>query len=93
MQLMCHQGFKSDPNLAGVEKLCVTLVQESWLQKPRTFFSPADFDANKDLVGVGHIFVAKGWNRSVCALVCLLACSEYPPLMEASMMCQFSVKL
>ena len=93
MQLICHQGLKSDPNQAGVEKLCVTLVQESWLQKPRTFLSPADFEADKDLVGVGYIFMAKGWNRSVCALIFLVACHEYPPLLEACMMCQFDVNL
>ena len=77
-------GLQTNPDIPGTEKLVIIGVQDKWLLEPRVFISCNDFDVEeKGLVPPQSIFCVKGWNRSICALLVLLAAFELAPLMEA----------
>ena len=82
-QLMMLNGLATHPDLPGTEKLVVTTVDEKWLKSPRVFVSPKDFDAPKGLLPPETCFMVKGWNRGVCALLCMMAVWELETLREA----------
>ncbi|CAK9013615.1 Uncharacterized protein SCF082_LOCUS12009 [Durusdinium trenchii] len=79
-QLMMLNGLATHPDLPGTEKLVVTTVDEKWLKSPRVFVSPKDFDAPKGLLPPETCFMVKGWNRGVCALLCMMAVWELDAL-------------
>ena len=77
------QGLSTDPNTPGVEKLVVTSVNDQWLQEPRVYLSTSDLGVEGNLMPPESIFMVKGWNRGVCAILCMLAAFEMHPLREA----------
>ncbi len=82
-QLIALHGFNTDAtNMAGVERLVVTSVQDSWLEGKRCSISSSDLE-QPDLIDPQTVFVAKGFNRSVCALLVLLAAYENEELLKA----------
>ena len=80
-QLQLLNGFQSDPNKPGVEKLVGCLVQASWLFKPAPKLTAADL-SDPGVAGPGQLFVVKGWNRSICAVGILYACYQQPELLQ-----------
>ena len=76
-------GFTTDTDLPGGEKLVLASVEDKWLTSKRVIVASAECGADSSLLPPQHVFTVKGFNRSVSALLVLLACSEYPPLMEA----------
>ena len=73
---MMHRGFLSDPNLPGTEKLVVAAVNPKWLKEERMRICAADFGATKELLAPQVTFTAKGMNRAVSGLLCLMAAYE-----------------
>ena len=73
---MMYRGFLSDPNLPGTEKLVVATVNEKWLKEERLRICAADFGATKELLAPQVVFTAKGMNRAVSGLLCLMAAYE-----------------
>ncbi|CAL1131034.1 unnamed protein product [Cladocopium goreaui] len=83
LQLMCLNGCLTSPDVPGGEKLVVTACEDRWLTSIKVQVACADFNANGLLLPPQHVFTVKGFNRATCALLLMLACSEFPPLMEA----------
>lgn len=73
---MMMNGLQSDPDQPGCEKFVVADLNEKWLKEGRMRISSSDFGADGALMSPQCIFAVKGWNRSVCALVLLLATYE-----------------
>ena len=84
-QLIMLNGLQSNPDVPGTEKLVITEVGEKWLTERRLWISSSELDLEikEKLLPPQSIFMVKGWNRSMCALLVLLAASEMPPLLEA----------
>ncbi|CAL1148298.1 unnamed protein product [Cladocopium goreaui] len=80
-QLELLNGFQTNPNTPGVEKLVACSVQTSWLQKPPTQLTSADLN-HPGAAGPGQIFLVKGYNRSLCALGILYAAFDKPELLQ-----------
>ena len=80
-QLQLLNGFQTDPNKPGVEKVVGCLVQGSWLFKPATQLTAADL-SDPMIAGPGQLFVVKGWNRSLCAVGILFACYQEPEILQ-----------
>ena len=85
LQLMCLNGCLTSPDVPGGEKLVVTACEDRWLTSIKVQVACADFNANGLLLPPQHVFTVKGFNRATCALLLMLACSEFPPLMEAGL--------
>ena len=87
---MMLNGMQSDPDVPGTEKLVVCQLQDQWLVEKHMFLSPNDLDLISEnasgLAGPQEVFAVKGWNRSCCGLLVLLAASELPHLLEARFM-------
>lgn len=77
------QGFASDPNQPGCEKVVATNVNDKWLDAPRVYLSISDIDVGDNFLAPSSVFMVKGWNRVVCATLCMLATYELVPLQEA----------
>ena len=86
-QLILVNGFCTNADLPGVEKLCVTAPQAKWLTGPLKPVQPSEFGAPGKLLAGGSVFLVKGWSRSVCAVAILLAAYEEPSLLEARAAC------
>lgn len=84
-QLIGLSGFLTDPNIPGTEKLVVCAVDDKWLTGHRMWMSAAELsiDSGEKLLPPHTVFAVKGFNRSVCGLLVLLAAYEMPLLMEA----------
>ncbi|CAJ1361676.1 unnamed protein product, partial [Effrenium voratum] len=82
-QLVLVNGFLSDANLPGVEKLCCTAPRARWLTSPLNTVKPVEFGAGSNLLDGGAVFLVKGWSRSVCALAIMFASYEEPQLLQA----------
>lgn len=90
-QLIMLNGLQSNPDCPGTEKFVVTNLDEKWLHERRMWISSSELDLgtekSKDqLVSPQSIFCAKGWNRSCCALLVLLAAYEMRNLFEARLL-------
>lgn len=82
-QLIALHVFNTDAtNMAGVERLVVTSVQDAWLEGKRCSISSSDLE-QPNLIDPQTVFVAKGFNRSICALLVLLAAFESEELQKA----------
>ena len=87
VQLICLNGFGTNPDVPGCEKVVTTLFQKQWLTKPPDLIATADLSCQAVefdplLLSPQTAFMVKGWNRCCCALIFLLATSELPPLLE-----------
>lgn len=92
-QLIALHGFNTDAtNMAGVERLVVTSVQDAWLEKKRCSISSSDLE-QPNLIDPQTVFVAKGFNRSVSALLVLLAAYESEELREGLEAAIFHIRL
>ncbi|CAL1137009.1 unnamed protein product [Cladocopium goreaui] len=74
--LMMLNGLQSNPNLPGVEKFVLADVNEKWLQSKSMRISSGEVGADQGLVPPQSLFAAKGWNRSVCAMLVMVATYE-----------------
>ncbi|CAK9105262.1 Uncharacterized protein SCF082_LOCUS49072 [Durusdinium trenchii] len=85
VQLIGLNGFLTNPDLPGTEKLVICTVDEKWLSVRRVWVSAAELAlaSGEKLISPQSVFTVKGFNRSVCALLVLLATMEMPALMEA----------
>ena len=70
---MMLNGLQSNPNLPGVEKFVLADVNEKWLQSKSMRISSGEVGADQGLVPPQSLFAAKGWNRSVCAMLVMVA--------------------
>ena len=84
-QLILVNGFLTDPDVPGVEKLCAAKPLEKWLLSPLSKINSDDIGGAQGLVGPGSAFMVKGWNRSVCALAILVASYKNLDLFKAAM--------
>lgn len=84
--MIALRGLLTDTSVAGVEKIVVTEVQNQWLQKPRQVITSADIDV-AGLLDPQTVFTVKGWNRSCCALLVVLAAYEMPEFLQAGVIC------
>ena len=64
-QLILLNGFQTDPNKPGTEKVVGCAVQPSWLFTKPTALKADDVCSQSTLVGPGRFFLVKGWNRCV----------------------------
>ena len=69
---MMLNGLQSNPNLPGVEKFVLADVNEKWLQSKSMRISSGEVGADQGLVPPQSLFAAKGWNRSVCAMLVMV---------------------
>lgn len=80
-QLVLLNGFQSNPNTPGVEKLVACSAQTSWLHKPPTQLTSTDLN-HPGAASPGQVFLVKGYNRSLCALGVLYAAFDKPELLQ-----------
>ena len=76
-------GLQTCPDVPGTEKLVITAVDDGWLEAKRLHIATSELAVGSKILPPQQIFCVKGWNRSVCALLVLLAAFEMVPLMEA----------
>ncbi len=79
MELILLKGFLTNPNEPGVEKLSVLAPRPGLLTGPLDAFFAGD---SKDALGASAVAYVKGWSRSTCFLLALLACyrtAQVPP--------------
>eukprot|EP00435_Cladocopium_sp_Y103_P053548 s2064_g17.t1 len=88
-QLILLNSFLSNPDNPGTEKLVICSSDERWLTSKRVWIAPREIgELQADLLAPQSVFAVKGFNRSTCALLVMLACYELAPLMEAgSILC------
>ena len=80
-QLVLLNGFQTDPNKPGNEKIVGCSVRTKWLyNKPTTIASSQIGEGS--LANPGTLFLVKGWNRSLCCLGVLMACFQKPELLK-----------
>lgn len=80
-QLVLLNGFQTDPNKPGNEKIVGCSVRTEWLyNKPTTIASSQIGEGS--LANPGTLFLVKGWNRSLCCLGVLMACFQKPELLK-----------
>ena len=84
-QLIMLNGLQSNPDIPGTEKMVITSVDEKWLTERRLWISSSELEleTKEKLIPPQSVFLVKGWNRSMCALLVLLAAFEMVPLLEA----------
>lgn len=80
-QVVLLNGFQTDPNRPGTEKIVGCAVQKAWLSVPPTVVKSSDF-TQLQIAGPGELFLVKGWNRSVVCLGVLMACWQCPELLK-----------
>ena len=74
----------TDPDVPGTEKLVICSVDDKWLTRKRIMIPAGSIGENTgSLLGPQNVFTVKGFNRSTCALLVMLATFELRPLMEA----------
>ena len=61
-QVIMLNGFQSDPNKPGVEKLVACPTQSTWLYKAASTIKSAEIQGNAGLLDPGRVFLVKGWN-------------------------------
>ena len=90
MQLVALNGFQTNPDVPGCERMVGTWLQREWLSAGREVV-PASEIANccANLLDAEQLFMVKGWNRSVCALGVMYMCYCNEELLQAgfNMLC------
>lgn len=81
MQLVMLNGFQSNPNRPGCEKLVMCQVQHRWLFKAPTVVKATDV-GQAGLAEPGALFCVKGWNRCVSCLGVLWAMYSNPKILQ-----------
>ena len=89
-QVVLLNGFQSNPNKPGVEKLVVCQVQQAWLFKKPTSLSSADVQSNGALANPGRTFLVKGFNRCTCMMTILYACFNDKNILQDSVQLAFA---
>lgn len=87
-QLIALNGFATNADIPGCEKLVVTGLQRAWLSSSPLLLSAADVSSatiavNPLLLSPQMCYMVKGWNRASCCLLVLLAAMEMAPFLEA----------
>lgn len=88
--LVLLNGFMSNANVPGVEKLTMTTVQHSWLQAPATKYrlhEDLGMDSSVHLVAPQTVFAVKGWNRCMALMGVCYCGFTTPALIEARPCC------
>ncbi len=80
-QLICLNGFQSNSDIPGTEKIVFTAMKQSWLSEPALDMSSVVLTDCP--LGPQQLFMVKGWNRSVCCLAVLWACYDNNTMYEA----------
>ena len=80
-QVVLLNGFQTNPNVPGTEKVVGCTVQRPWLRCGPTHVNVADV-SGAPMASLGQLFVVKGWNRSVVCLGVLWACYTTPELLK-----------
>ena len=71
-QLMVLNGFLSNPDIPGTEKLCVSVAEPTWLASPKMDLEVSECGMPDDGIAPPEsFFFVKGWSRSVCCLAVL----------------------
>ena len=81
MQLVMLNGFQSNPNRPGCEKLVMCQVQHRWLFKAATLVKSADM-GQPGVAQPGSLFCVKGWNRCLACLGVLFAMYSKPEILK-----------
>ena len=83
---MLVNGYNTDPDIPGVEKLVVASQRPELKLAPRFRFDCSDLDKSYEaLLPVHGCFLVKGWSRTLAAYTILLAGYRNPSLWEASL--------
>lgn len=80
-QLICLNGFQSNSDIPGTEKIVFTAMKSSWLSEPALDMSAVVL--HDCPLQPQQLFMVKGWNRSVCCLAILWACYDNNTMFEA----------
>lgn len=86
------KGFQSNSDVPGVEKLVITAVDDKWLTSKRFQIKPSDFHADGGFLSPQNVFTVKGFHRSCCGLLVILAAFEMVPIFEAGFKTNNSLK-
>ncbi|CAL1141604.1 unnamed protein product [Cladocopium goreaui] len=81
-QLILLNGFLTDPNTPGVEKIVACPMLNAWLAAPVAAVKAIDFGAASDMMDPGYVFLVKGWNRCVSMMTVLYACFDKAELLS-----------
>ena len=82
-QLVMLNGFATDANQPGTEKLCATYMERTWMAEPPAWNIKAkDLNLPAGAMAPQSLFMVKGWNRSIAALSVLYAMWEKPELLQ-----------
>lgn len=85
-QLVALNGFVSDSNVPGTEKLTATWLDKGWIREPSLNISAeTDLGLAPKSVPPQTLFMVKGWNRSVCGLAVLYAMFDCEELRQAGL--------
>lgn len=76
-------GFLTNPDTPGTEKLVVCSVDDRWLTSKKLNLSCESVTGTDDFLPPQNVFLVKGFHRATCALLVMMATYELPPLMEA----------
>ncbi|CAE7233926.1 unnamed protein product, partial [Symbiodinium pilosum] len=83
-ELIVANGFVTDANIAGTEKLAVTAPRPDIGLSPDFVLDAADIDAACDgLLHPQQLVYVKGWSRAIAALTVMLCRYENPEFAEA----------
>lgn len=90
-QLILLNGMMTSADQPGVEKLCCTVTQSSWLCSPLAKVRVQEDLSFEDgsLAGPGSVYMVKGWHRSICCLTVCYAAFMVPEMLEAGFFCEF----
>ena len=81
-QVILLNGFQSNPNKPGVEKLVACTTQSTWLYKSASQIKSSEIEGTAGLLDPGRVFLVKGWNRSVCMMSILFSSFEDPEILK-----------
>ena len=74
VQLMLANGYNTNPDIPGTEKIVVSSLRPEICLAPRFRFQCTDLDQNYGaLLPVHGCFLVKGWSRTLAAYTILLA--------------------
>ena len=82
-QLICLNGFTTDPSEPGAERLVVTKTRPDAGLNPEFDIYSSDIDKeNTQLLDPNQIFCVKGWTRSYCFHTVMLLARQHAELLE-----------
>ena len=80
-QLILLNGFQTDADVPGSERLCATALDSTWLRgSHRSFDVGQELQMDPKTLGPESLFMVKGWNRSVACMGVLYAAYDEPDL-------------